>query len=136
MLLKVDSRSTPSPSQVMCFQDSSEYLALVNNTIQENGIEWSGNFTDPQDIARLLAQAPQMQDIYEEIGSRCSSAINGTTLMYIGTAATARDMAALADALDGPGSPVNYWGISYGTLLGTWFVNSACIYCLTHRTSH
>ena len=64
-----------------------------------------------------------MQEKYVALGERCVGAANGGTLQYIGTAANARDMAAMADALDGPGAPVNYWGISYGTLLGAWFVS-------------
>ena len=36
------------------------------------------------------------------------------------------NMVALADALDGEGALVNYVGVSYGTLLGAWFVNSEC----------
>ncbi|CDO72499.1 hypothetical protein BN946_scf184980.g40 [Trametes cinnabarina] len=32
-------------------------------------------------------------------------------------------MVALADALQGLGTPLNYWGLSYSTMVGAWFMN-------------
>ena len=49
---------------------------------------------------------------------------NATTLQYVGTAATVRDLVRLADAIVGKNSTINYWGLSYGTLVGAWFINS------------
>ena len=84
----------------------------------------TGNFTDPTDIQALFSQADTMQGKYDGLAQRCLEHSDGKYLPYVGTAATARDLAALADALDGPGSPVNYIGLSYGTILGSWFINS------------
>ena len=84
----------------------------------------TGNFTDPADIQAFLSQADTMQGKYDGLAQRCLEHSDGKYLPYVGTAATARDLAALADALDGPGSPVNYIGLSYGTILGAWFINS------------
>nr|VWO96249.1 N/A [Ganoderma boninense] len=64
-----------------------------------------------------------MQKKYVELGKKCQKHSDGKYLKYIGTAATARDLVALADALDGPGAPINYFGYSYGTILGSWLVN-------------
>lgn len=86
----------------------------------------TGNFSDPDDIHALLAQAPIMQAKYAELGRRCQRHPSGKYLQYVGTAATARDIIALADALDGPGSLVNFLGFSYGSLLGSWLINSEC----------
>lgn len=84
----------------------------------------TGTFSGPADVPALLAQAPVMQATYEEFGRRCLQHPSGRFLPYVGTAATARDIVAMADALDGPGSPVNYFGSSYGSLLGQWLINS------------
>ncbi|KAI0369593.1 alpha/beta-hydrolase [Pilatotrama ljubarskyi] len=111
------------PGDVFCFDSMSEYDTFWNGTIELSGIEMTGNFTDPSDIHALLSHATIMQDKYEEFGRRCLQHSAGKDLRYVGTAATVRDMVALADALDGPGSPVNYAGISYGTVLGSWFIN-------------
>ena len=34
-----------------------------------------------------------------------------------------RDLVGLADAIVGPGSEINYWGLSYGTYLGMVFAH-------------
>ncbi|KAI0350508.1 alpha/beta-hydrolase [Trametes cingulata] len=111
------------PGDIFCFDSVPEFDAFWNGTIELSGIEMTGNFTDPDDIQALLSQANIMQKKYEEFGRRCLQHPTGKYLKYVGTAATVRDMVALADALDGPGSPVNYAGVSYGTVLGAWFVN-------------
>ena len=38
----------------------------------------------------------------------------------LGSAAVVRDLAAMFDALEGPGSDINLYGYSYGTILGYW----------------
>lgn len=42
------------------------------------------------------------------------AAESSATLPYLGTAAAARDMVALADYLDPDIQEINYWGFSYG----------------------
>ncbi|RPD70273.1 alpha/beta-hydrolase [Lentinus tigrinus ALCF2SS1-7] len=111
------------PGEVFCFDDLAEYTAFFNGTIELTGIEETGNFTDPADIDALLAQAPTMQKKYEQLGQKCMQSPNGKFLKYIGTAAAVRDMVSIANALDGPDAPINYIGVSYGTLIGSWFVN-------------
>ncbi|RDX45246.1 hypothetical protein OH76DRAFT_1007738 [Lentinus brumalis] len=111
------------PGDVFCFDSADEQQTFFNGTIEANGIEMTGNFTDSADIQNLLAQAGTMQKKYDGLAQRCSQHSDGKYLQYVGTAATARDLAAMADALDGPGSPVNYIGLSYGTILGSWFIN-------------
>ena len=112
-----------SPGNIVCFDAPEEEAAFFNGTIETHGIEMTGNFTDEQDLATLRAQAPIMQDKYTELGTRCASRPNGNFLQYVGTAATVRDIVGLADALDGPSSPVNYIGLSYGTIIGSWLIN-------------
>ena len=45
-------------------------------------------------------------------------------LKYMGTPATVRDLVALADYLQGPGTPINFMGISHGSLIGSYLINS------------
>lgn len=58
-------------------------------------------------------------DEHKEFAEACKAQMgrNGTV---VGTTFTARDMAIIADALDEDGL-LNYWGVSYGTYLGTMF---------------
>ncbi|KAI0369591.1 alpha/beta-hydrolase [Pilatotrama ljubarskyi] len=111
------------PGDIFCFDSVPEFDAFWNGTIELSGIEMTGNFTDREDVKALLSQAGIMQEKHEELGRRCLEQPTGRYLKYVGTAATVRDLVALADALDGPQSPVNYMGVSYGTIIGAWLVN-------------
>ncbi|KAL1943402.1 hypothetical protein VTO73DRAFT_4477 [Trametes versicolor] len=115
--------SLTTPGEIFCFDSPDEYNTFWNGTIELTGIEMTGNFSDPDDVHALLAQAPVMQAKYDELARRCLRHPSGNFLRYVGTAATARDIVALADALDGPGRPVNFVGTSYGSLLGMWLIN-------------
>ncbi|EIW56311.1 alpha/beta-hydrolase [Trametes versicolor FP-101664 SS1] len=115
--------SLTTPGEIFCFDSPDEYNTFWNGTIELTGIEMTGNFSDPEDVQALLAQAPVMQAKYDELARRCLRHPSGKFLRYVGTAATARDIVALADALDGPGRPVNFVGTSYGSLLGMWLIN-------------
>lgn len=113
----------PRPGDVFCFDSTEEQFAFFNGTIEMHGIEMFGNFTDPTDLNTLRSQAPVMQEKYTTLGEKCLARTEGRYLQYVGTAATVRDLVALADTLDGPGSPVNFIGLSYGTIIGSWLVN-------------
>ena len=115
-----------SPGNVACFEDDAEYNAFWAGTIELTGIDATANFTDSSETDALLAQADLMQRKYEELGARCQQHSSGKYLKYMGTAATVRDLLAMADTLDGPGGLINYLGLSYGTILGSWLVNSEC----------
>ncbi|KAH9889039.1 alpha/beta-hydrolase [Cubamyces lactineus] len=110
-----------TPGEVLCFDSLDEYTAFFNDTVELRGIEELDNFSNPADVDALFAQANTMQKKYEEVGQKCLQSPSGQYLKYIGTAATVRDMVAMADALESPDTPINYFGVSYGTLIGSWF---------------
>ena len=113
-----------SPGEIFCLDNLEEYNMFFNGTIELTGIEETGNFTDPADVSALLAQASIMQQKYEELGKKCLDSPGGKYLQYLGTPATVRDMVSLANAIEGPDALINYYGISGGTIIGDWFVNS------------
>lgn len=108
----------------MYCSDDASYNSFWKGTIEVDGINWLGNFTNQTDIDTLYAQAPVMEAKYQEFAGMCLQGPNATTLQYIGTAATVRDLVGLADTVIGPDSPIFYWGLSYGTLVGAWLINS------------
>ncbi|KAI0686870.1 alpha/beta-hydrolase [Cerioporus squamosus] len=111
------------PGEIFCFDSAAEYLTFFNGTIELTSIEQTANFTDPADVNALLAQAPIMQKKYEELGQKCLNSPNGKYLKYIGTPATVRDIVSMANAIDGPDAPINYYGISGGSTIGSYLVN-------------
>lgn len=42
---------------------------------------------------------------------------------YMGTAATVRDLVALADTIQGYGQPINFWAVTHGSLIGSYLIN-------------
>ncbi|KAL1702331.1 TAP-like protein-domain-containing protein [Schizophyllum commune] len=60
--------------------------------------------------------------LYKGFGKQCVER-RGDVLKYLGTAAAVRDMVALADYLEPERKEINYYGISYGTVIGATFVN-------------
>ena len=91
-------------------------VAGVNETI-------SGKFND-QDYNELYSQADSTEQKYNDFAAHCQSAPLGPYLKYVGTSSTVRDLVSLGDAIVGAGEPIDYWGVSYGTVLGFNFVNS------------
>ncbi|KAI0333893.1 hypothetical protein GY45DRAFT_1368025 [Cubamyces sp. BRFM 1775] len=53
---------------------------------------------------------------------KCVRKQNTTLLSYMGTAATVRDLVAMAEAFDGPGSLVNFWGMESGARIGQYLL--------------
>lgn len=106
-----------------CFNTSSEEAAFWIGTIAAKGIQVKGNFSDPTDLVAFYGQASAIDSALVQLGERCMT-LSGDNLKYVGTTATVRDLVALADAVDGPDSLITFWGLSYGSAIGTYFVNS------------
>ncbi|KAI0689859.1 alpha/beta-hydrolase [Cerioporus squamosus] len=111
------------PGEIYCFDSAEDHDAFFKGTIELTGIDENGNFTDPAEIAALLAQASPMQKKYSAVGQKCLHGASGRLLRYVGTAAAVRDIVSMADALDGPRAPINFIGYSFGTVMGAWLVN-------------
>ncbi|KAG8774827.1 hypothetical protein FRC12_001794 [Ceratobasidium sp. 428] len=105
-----------------CFVSGTEEKAFWNGTIPGTGLEARGNFTDQTDLDAFYAQEPEVDKLLVELGQRCLQ-YSPDTFQYVGTAAAVRDMVALHDYFEGPDKPLDYWGFSYGTVIGIYFVN-------------
>ena len=97
-------------------------FAYINETI-------SGRFNE-RDLEELYSQAKSTELKYKDFGERCVNSPSGPYLKYIGTSSTVRDLVSLGDAIVGEGEPINFWGVSYGTIIGFNFLNSAFRYPL------
>ena len=109
-----------------CFAKNTERNELYTRTARELGFEpaWDENLQyskkqDNDDVRRWYA-------IQERVVEHCLSTVDTSMLRYMGTAATTRDLVAMADAFDGPGRPISFWGMGYGSLIGSHLLKSAC----------
>lgn len=113
------------PAPLSCFSNSREegqfwwgMMTRHLDTPWNNSTDFHerGDMTLYIDRYEALAEYPR----------RCHSmqqSVHPDILRYMGTAASVRDLIALADYLQGPGTPVNFWGISSGALIGSYMIN-------------
>ena len=64
----------------------------------------------------------RLADARNEVLARLCEEHSGEALKHVGTATVVRDLVKLWDALEG-GGQINFWGFSYGTVIGSYFVN-------------
>ncbi|KAL1692195.1 Alpha/Beta hydrolase protein [Schizophyllum commune] len=110
------------PGAPECFSDD-EWTALFSGTLETQGLDIKGNLTDGVQVEQFYSHVDEMEAKYRTLGQKCAASESSATLPYLGTAAAARDMVALADYLDPDIQEINYWGFSYGSMLGFVFVN-------------
>ena len=99
----------------------------INETI-------SGKF-DERDLDELYSHVDSTERKAKDFTERCQNGPMGPYLKYVGTSSTVRDLVSLGDAIVGKGEPIDYWGISYGTVLGFNFLNSGFFRIFTHTLS-
>ena len=113
-----------SPGTVTCFGSYEEEFAFWQGTpITGINATVASNFTgkEVEDFYATLEYTEMKMSMFTK---RCDCGSVGPYLQYIGTSSTVRDLVALGDKILGSGQPINYWGFSYGTILGFHFVNS------------
>ncbi|KAH7341494.1 hypothetical protein B0J17DRAFT_646788 [Rhizoctonia solani] len=102
-IVAFDPRGTPG---VKCFESRESKDQYYRNTVFELGYIQPPNATsDPS----------AFYDINMPNG--------GIEMKYMGTSSVARDIDFMATILDGLGAPINYWGQSYGSILGVYLFN-------------
>ncbi|KAF8529756.1 hypothetical protein BU17DRAFT_79858 [Hysterangium stoloniferum] len=94
-----------------------DFNNFFSGSVIANGMEVRGNFTDQDDLDNFFSQVNATDELLVKFGQKCAED-NGAFLKFMGSASVVRDMVALADCIEGPEKPINYYGISYGTIIG------------------
>ncbi|KAI5892383.1 alpha/beta-hydrolase [Schizophyllum commune H4-8] len=124
-LVAWDPRGTgfTTPSDVRCFDSAEEQAAYGNGSLLQNfPVDPTNALLDAADVAEFYSRMNETDALYKGFGKQCVER-RGDVLKYLGTAAAVRDMVALADYLEPERKEINYYGISYGTVIGATFVN-------------
>ena len=90
-------------------------MQSINETI-------AGKFDD-EDSKEFYSRVEDTEQKILEFGEKCKQGPIGKYLQYIGTSSTIRDLLSLSDRLIGKGKPVDFWGFSYGTVIGYNLIN-------------
>ncbi|EUC55050.1 hydrolase, putative [Rhizoctonia solani AG-3 Rhs1AP] len=107
---------------VRCFDSGTAERSFWNGSLRGTDLAIRNDFTDPAAREEFYSHIDEVDSTLIKFGKQCNSQTKGM-LKYVGTAATVRDMVALHDNLEG-NKPINYWGLSYGTIIGNYFVNT------------
>ncbi|CUA68530.1 Putative hydrolase Mb2247c [Rhizoctonia solani] len=113
--------TTPS---VKCFEsrESKDQITAVF----ELGYTQPPNATsDPSAFYDIVGQQRQALALFDTQAKLCAKNMpnGGIEMKYMGTSSVARDIDFMSTVLDGPDAPINYWGQSYGSILGVYLFN-------------
>ncbi|QRV74200.1 Abhydrolase domain-containing protein [Ceratobasidium sp. AG-Ba] len=106
---------------VDCFASQTAQDIAFAHTYQDIGFE-ARNLSDPVDLA-VYAQQIRKADAENAVIAELCLNRTGEALRHVGTATVVRDLERLSQVIEGPETPVNFWGFSYGTVVERYFVN-------------
>ncbi|KAH9893341.1 hypothetical protein C8Q73DRAFT_528560 [Cubamyces lactineus] len=114
--------SLTRPSQVKCFGTADERNEFYRGASAALGIEppWGNRMEFVRE--QTYEDAKHWLRLQSMVVEKCVQKQNTTLLSYMGTAATVRDLVAMAEAFDGPGSLVNFWGMESGARVGQYLL--------------
>ncbi|KAH9889360.1 hypothetical protein C8Q73DRAFT_793565 [Cubamyces lactineus] len=125
--------SITTPGHNRCFDSAEDRDEFYRQASKELGME-PGPWGERVEYlrARTAADAQNWLRLQSRMVETCiarqrATECSDTVLRYVGTAATVRDMVAMADAFDGPGSAVHFWGTESGARIGAYLLQSRVI---------
>ena len=78
----------------------------------ENGLLTWEEYQGAEDVRMYLKAL-------EKMVAHCVDKMGSSLFKYMGTAATVRDLAAIADVFEGPGSRINLWTQAHGSIVAS-----------------
>ncbi|KZP14819.1 hypothetical protein FIBSPDRAFT_796394 [Athelia psychrophila] len=107
--------------QVSCFDSQESADDFWAGSLWYKGVETNSSLRSSFDQHQFYSHVDAEDTRLRALWKRCEER-SGNFLPFVGTAANARDVARMSDAIDGSGSEINYWGFSYGSVLGQYII--------------
>ena len=111
----------PRP-QTKCFTANGSREAFLANTVLDRGYDVSPDLADPGNRPNLIQSQRDANTLYQAQSQICNQTM-GETIRYAGTMSVVRDIDYINTLLAGNGSLINFYGLSYGTVMGQYLVN-------------
>ena len=108
--------------QTKCFPANGSREAFIANTVLDRGYDISPNLTDASNRFHLIETQRDANTLYQAQFEVCNQTM-GETIRYAGTTSVVRDIDYINTLLAGNGSLINFYGLSYGTVMGQYLVN-------------
>ncbi|KAI0325007.1 alpha/beta-hydrolase [Cubamyces sp. BRFM 1775] len=108
--------------RTQCFPSPEAHAAFIGNTVLERGYDVGPNLTDPANRDHLIQLQRDADALWQTQFEVCAKTM-GDTIRYMGTSTVARDIKFITALLEGEDALINYYGTSYGTVIGQYLVN-------------
>ncbi|KAI0719840.1 TAP-like protein-domain-containing protein [Cerioporus squamosus] len=105
-----------------CFPTPEARRAFIANTVIDRGYDVGPNLTDPANRYHLIETQRDADALYKTQFAICGQTM-GDQLRYMGTSTVARDIDFMTTLLDGKDALINFYGFSYGTVIGQYLAN-------------
>ncbi|KAI0791570.1 TAP-like protein-domain-containing protein [Irpex lacteus] len=119
-----DPRGTGVDSQPLtkCFTGQTNYADFIRNTVLHRSYDIASNLSLAEAREKLVALHTEAEDLYKVQFKVCEKTM-GEIIKYMGTSTVVRDIDYITRYLAGEDALINFWGFSYGTILGQYLVN-------------
>lgn len=111
-----------SEPKTQCFDGDLSYTTFARNTILARSYDTASNLSLPEARDRLVIDYLEADALYHTQFDICRKTM-GDKLKYMGTSTVVRDIDFITTQLEGPEAFINFYGFSYGTILGQYLVN-------------
>ncbi|KAG8833955.1 hypothetical protein FRC18_002793 [Serendipita sp. 400] len=108
-----------SGPNITLFSGETDYDAFWNPLYGKGHVGAHGNLTISSDVDLFMTQVSAFDGVARSLNQKMIER-NGDLLKYVGTCAVVRDLVYLVDSVYGQGNDVNFYGISYGTVIATY----------------
>ncbi|KZV78570.1 hypothetical protein EXIGLDRAFT_847400 [Exidia glandulosa HHB12029] len=108
---------------VACFVSTADRQIFQANSPLSQSFNIPPDPTSPEGRAVIASEMKEWMSGTKAQFELCQNAMGSEDLVYMSTSTVARDIDYMATALDGEDATINYFGVSYGTVLGSYLIN-------------